>query len=419
MPEEKAPEQTSKPARRVSPPAATACDPVPAAEEWERITPAAPAEIRPAVGRIRGEFGRGVQKCRAVTNEMCYSTLHPGAIDREMLQPWQVSFSHYRQWFSDSTNTQFNFALTSGTAPSIFNAYFGFFREGVKAVSAGGFSELLKMGREHAASIEGHPVEWAKEHISMLIEEQGYRAREWIRTACDRGNFSDHATYPPSVEEWGQWEQWRAPKFIHMKPMGNTPYTAGTAWERESESRSRSLVESLGKRFLLLAKSDLDKIAGDAYVQLAQAPAEPVNQITRPADGTSAHSASAKTQPDAGAGTIRKTSTAHSEMAKVASIEADAPDLAPGPDLPASSPAPEPVLGFRTANGRRDTQEGESQERAGKGGRPRKDDLRERVKELRAQKYSWARLTRTLNSETEENKTVGAYRNLVQEKQKK
>ena len=59
---------------------------------------------------------------------------------------------------------------------------------------------------------------------------------------------------------------------IHMKPMGNTPYTAGTAGERESESRSRSLVESLGKRFLrVLLNSDLDKIAGDEDVQLGQA----------------------------------------------------------------------------------------------------------------------------------------------------
>jgi hypothetical protein len=42
MPEEKTPEQISKPARRVSPPPATerpACAPVPTAEEWERIVP--------------------------------------------------------------------------------------------------------------------------------------------------------------------------------------------------------------------------------------------------------------------------------------------------------------------------------------------------------------------------------------------
>ena len=72
-----------------------------------------------------------------------------------------------------------------------------------------------------------------------------------------------------------------------MKPSGNTPYAADTAWEREGELRSRRLVESLASRFLLVAKADLEKVVGEAYVRSAL-DGEPADAASAPARASTA-----------------------------------------------------------------------------------------------------------------------------------
>jgi hypothetical protein len=52
-------------------------------------------------------------------------------------------------------------------------------------------------------------------------------------------------------------------------------------------------------------------------------------------------------------------------------------------------------------------------------GRPRQDELRKRIEELRAENKSWEKVRRQLNKETGKNRTANAYRNLVSERKSK
>ena len=52
-------------------------------------------------------------------------------------------------------------------------------------------------------------------------------------------------------------------------------------------------------------------------------------------------------------------------------------------------------------------------------GRPRQDELRKRIGELRAEGKSWEKVRRQLNKETGKNRTANAYRNLVSEHKSK
>src|SRR5208337_667053 len=131
-------------------------------------------------------------------------------------------------------------------------------------------------------------------------------------------------------------------------------------------------------------KIDLDSIAGDAYVQLAQAPEKLARDVS-----------------------------AEPPVARVdaASTEADVPDAVPD-RVPSQTSQPTPDSA--TANGYRDVQEPARKE----AGRPRLDDERARVLQLRGMDYSWPKVANTMNRETRQNKDKEAYRSLVRPKRK-
>ena len=232
-------------------------EPVPAPEEWEQITP---VHLHGRVRAIRKDYDKVFEQCIRVGRELCYSALHPGAVDVATLEPQHVFFSEYRRVMSAPALERFAKALASDQPPSIFKAYLDLSREGLKIATANCFNLLLDIGNKHAQSLSNHPIDWAKQQLSSLINGEGHRVREWVIRVCDHVDFDDESEV---------WTIWRAPKLIHMKPSGNTPYAADTAWERENELRSRRLVESLSSRFLLVAKADLEKVVGEAYVQSA------------------------------------------------------------------------------------------------------------------------------------------------------
>jgi len=66
------------------------------------------------------------------------------------------------------------------------------------------------------------------------------------------------------------WREWRAPKLIHMRPAGNSPYASAMAWAREDEHRTQDLLNNRSHRFIQFLDIYLDEIAGDAHVALAQ-----------------------------------------------------------------------------------------------------------------------------------------------------
>ena len=55
-----------------------------------------------------------------------------------------------------------------------------------------------------------------------------------------------------------------------MQPSANIPYDAEAAWVREDQDRTEKILLGLSKRFLEHAAFHVERIAGEAYVQLAK-----------------------------------------------------------------------------------------------------------------------------------------------------
>jgi pyrimidine deaminase RibD-like protein len=72
------------------------------------------------------------------------------------------------------------------------------------------------------------------------------------------------------VEEMIFWRKWRAPRLIHMRPYGNTLFDQSTAWTREDEARTATILDGLSKRFTDFVEIGLSGLVGGVQVQLAK-----------------------------------------------------------------------------------------------------------------------------------------------------
>jgi hypothetical protein len=201
--------------------------------DWKSITPNL---LVSAVDHIRGRFDHEAFRIWHVTQQMCFSGLHP--------ERGQV-------------------------APVTFKKYLDMYLSGIDGASQQSFDDLLQIGIANQSLISVGSVEWAKSHVRILIAAQEHRIKLWTKQVCDEQPFSDMST-PEGVEETLYWHNWRAPRFVHMKPSGNTLYDSSSAWLREDQERTRTLLDALSERFLTFAKIHLDRIAGEAHVLLAK-----------------------------------------------------------------------------------------------------------------------------------------------------
>ena len=73
-----------------------------------------------------------------------------------------------------------------GTAPAIFHAFLQAFAAGIRTEIRGLFNDVLQIGIAHSAILKGHPVDWAKTHLSILINGNKHVAKLWIKSVCDK-----------------------------------------------------------------------------------------------------------------------------------------------------------------------------------------------------------------------------------------
>lgn len=243
--------------------------------EWEKITP---DELIPAIKHIRKSFDDSVGKRAEVTQKLCYAALHPGEVAATALAPYEANLPTIRAILGFQATQQFE-AQRNYTLASIFKAYSDAYRLMLQAEVRSLFQETLKIAVANTGKLNLNPVEWAKSHLLILIRQERYRVKHWVKSACDRQQY----TGIPDLndEEWVYWNSWRAPKLIHMQPSGNTPYDSATAWDREDEPRTRQLLEGLPDRhnrrtgglvgrFIQFMEVDLEEIGGQEHVKLAQ-----------------------------------------------------------------------------------------------------------------------------------------------------
>jgi pyrimidine deaminase RibD-like protein len=233
-------------------------------EDWETITP---GTLVVAVKHIRETFNLSVWKCSSVTEKLCFADLHPYD-DHVGLDEYRSSFIGYRQIIGPAASQRFDKRHDRGTAPDIFSAYMQAMSDGIRTEIRRVFADLLQIGIANSGMLNDHPAEWAKKHLLMLINGNNHVVKMWIKAVCDKQDIS--AETKEEFEESIFWRRWRAPKLIHMQPSGNLPYDSVTAWTREDQDTTEKLLQGLSARFVQSLEFELDRIAGNAHVELAK-----------------------------------------------------------------------------------------------------------------------------------------------------
>jgi hypothetical protein len=233
--------------------------------KWEAITP---AELQPAVKAIRHTFEHsGCWRSKESTRRLGFAALHPASSGNSG-GPEVGTPDPYKRFLRATLGLAVNRFLLDAThsEPAIFKSYLDVLEAALKVALRASFKELFEIAKARIALIAVHPVEWAKRHAEILISEEQRGIRLWIKEVCD----------PLPIPRWDStddemfWGSWRAPRLIHMKPAGNTPYDRGQAWTREQLVRSEELMEAQMMRFGDFLRIELDEVTRSAHVQFAK-----------------------------------------------------------------------------------------------------------------------------------------------------
>jgi hypothetical protein len=234
--------------------------------DWKQITP---ERLVPAVQHIRKSFNTSDWKCSQLTKKLCYAALHSSSTDAASLAPYNKEFPIYRRIIGRRAEQQFDEFIKAGTPPSVFRAYLDAYYKGLGVEVRNQFDAVLEIALANAGILGQHPVEWTNSQLKLMIHDDAYRVKMWMRAVCDEQDYSTVETLD-DFEDSPFWRSWRAPKLIHMRPAGNTIYDPATAWVREDEQRTQELLRNRSHRFVQFLEIDLENIAGEAYVRMAQ-----------------------------------------------------------------------------------------------------------------------------------------------------
>jgi pyrimidine deaminase RibD-like protein len=235
-------------------------------EDWKTITP---ENFVVSVEHIRRLFSEGVWKASQITEKLGFAELHPNDKPPD-LNSYESVFPQYLKIVGLSAQQEFDRNYRLGTPPAIFHAFQRAFAAGIRCEIRKTFSDLLRIGVAHPEKLKSNPVEWARDHLRILLGDNAHLVKLWVKSVCDRHDVSMVSNNDQDFENFIFWRDWRAPKLIYMQPSGNLPYDPSTAWNREDEPTTEKLLNGLSSRFMQFLGFDLDKMAGDAHVELAQ-----------------------------------------------------------------------------------------------------------------------------------------------------
>jgi DNA-binding CsgD family transcriptional regulator len=240
---------------------------------WEDITP---GQLRPAIEHLGKQLKSAEWQLRLRVECGCYLGLHPDLI----LEPkFKGGFENLIPF---EKRPAWQNAYASAKESATFKFWSDQFAEGLAELIVEPFNAFLKIGLAQRSALTLEPVEWAKTLARNLIYSLEWTLPSKIKDMCDeRRNRTDFAN--EHFLAYCAWVYWRAPRFVHMQPSGNTPYDPETAWERESEDETEDLLRGLTEGILDPARFKLDDLAGEAYVSLACATPAEQRQTENPA----------------------------------------------------------------------------------------------------------------------------------------
>ena len=182
---------------------------------------------------------------------------------------YRSEFPAYLKFIGRNATNQFESEHELGNESAIFYAHNNALAAGLRRATATAFNHTFDIALAYDEPLDGGPADWAKAHISLLIHGLRHHFQDWVKNCCD--------TQPPSnpeqdFEDFIFWKEWRAPRFIRMRPSGNLPYDPSSTWTREDEITTENLLDGLTRRFIWSQEWTLNKLVGDAHVRLVKSP---------------------------------------------------------------------------------------------------------------------------------------------------
>jgi hypothetical protein len=235
--------------------------------QWKIITP---ERLHAAIEHMRSSFELGCSGGARVTEKFCHLSLHPNPPNLKSLSAYNNALQTYLLGLRRSEQDEFEEFLSLGTPPGIFRAYFDLYYRVILFHVQGQFDSTLKIGLANRNALNAHPVEWAKSHLDLLINDRKVSIERWVKNVCDVQELPEPELIPSQFEEIVFWRNWRAPKLIYMHPAGNAAYDAATSWAREDEKRTLELLANRSRRFVEFLALTLEQLAGAAHVGVAQ-----------------------------------------------------------------------------------------------------------------------------------------------------
>jgi hypothetical protein len=222
----------------------------PEKNDWKEITP---APLQPAIQHLQETFDTAAWQVSQITQHLAFASLHVAA--QKIGDPYLQPFAKLRALLPKDALEEFDSMVALGTEPALFRSYFNLYRRGLEHVVGNHFDEVLKVATANRGLITKALPEWASLQLEPLVHDQKHCVETWIMDVCD-------AHYSHT--------KWRAPLFIHMQPSGNTFYIKDSAWNREDEARTLHLRSALANDFVLFLDIYLEKITGQAHLEIAQ-----------------------------------------------------------------------------------------------------------------------------------------------------
>lgn len=234
------------------------------AEEWDKNVP---ADLIPAIKALRKSFDDAHWQCERVTEILCFSQLHPGIADEDVKE-YIVPLQQLKLIVGRAATHRFHEMLKQGTPPAIFKGFYDLYLDGTTVQALSVFRDLAEIGRANEKRLGNPHLEWAASQTKHMIRSNNHLIDIWVRDVCDKQPYDPNE----DVEEQIVWMKWQAPRLLTMKPARFRPYVAGTDWERLDAETSLGLRKAFVQDYVLHLEGQLDRVVGQAAVELAKQP---------------------------------------------------------------------------------------------------------------------------------------------------
>lgn len=231
-------------------------------EPWDQNLP---ADLVPPIKHLRKIFAENHFTYGQVTQKLCYWQLHPGTPDDEIndhIKPLQ----QLKGIAGVPATERFIELLKLKTEPAIFKAYFDLYLESISVPALAIFYQLVAIGKANEPRLGTPHLEWAEAQTKNMVRNHVHVIRIWVQNVCDEQPYT-----PDDMDEL-HWRKWEAPMLLVMKPSRSKPYDPARVWHRNDPETSSGWLDSFAERYVLHVETRLEKLAGQAPLELAKQP---------------------------------------------------------------------------------------------------------------------------------------------------